>query len=86
VSKAHRSSYLQAVLGDVQGHDFTVVDGSSNYDASISYQLTPNLRVSLEGQNLTDEPLRYGRDTQRNDTLLYVHSGRSAVLGLSYKF
>jgi iron complex outermembrane receptor protein len=86
VSKAHRSSYLLAVLGDVQGHDFTVVDGSSNYDASISYQLTPNLRVSLEGQNLTDEPLRYGRDTQRNDTLLYVHSGRSAVLGLSYKF
>ncbi|WBS01048.1 TonB-dependent receptor [Pseudoduganella sp. SL102] len=86
VSKAHRSSYLLAVLGDVQGHDFTTVDGSTNIDASVSYQLTPNLRISLEGQNLTDEPLRYGRDTQRNDTLLYVHSGRSAVLGLSYKF
>jgi TonB-dependent receptor len=86
VSKAHRSAYLYAVLGDVQGHDFTTVDASTNYDASISYQLTPNLRISLEGQNLTDEPLRYGRDTQRNDTLLYVHSGRTAVLGLSYKF
>ncbi len=85
-SLAHRSSYLQAVLGDVQGHDFTTVDPMTNIDASISYQLTPNLRISLEGQNLTDEPLRYGRDTQRNDTLLYVHSGRSAVVGLSYKF
>ncbi len=86
VSAAHRSSYIQSVLGDVQGHDFTMVNGMTNIDASISYNITPNLRVSLEGQNLTDEPLRYGRDTQRNDTLLYVHSGRSAVLGLTYKF
>ncbi|TWI67774.1 TonB-dependent receptor [Pseudoduganella lurida] len=85
-SLAHRSSYLNAVQGDVQGHDFTTVDPMTNIDASISYQLTPNLRISLEGQNLTDEPLRYGRDTQRNDTLLYVHSGRSAVVGLTYKF
>ncbi|TWI49810.1 TonB-dependent receptor [Pseudoduganella flava] len=86
VSRAHRSSYYRNVLGDVQGHDYTIVDASTNYDLSVSYQLTPNLRITLEGQNLTDEPLRYGRDTQRNDTLLYVHSGRSAVLGLSYKF
>ena len=27
VSAAHRSSYLLAVLGDVNGHDYTVVDG-----------------------------------------------------------
>ncbi|SEN10028.1 TonB-dependent receptor [Duganella sp. CF517] len=85
-SLAHRSSYLNAVQGDVLGHDFTTVDAMTNIDASISYQLTPNLRISLEGQNLTDEPLRYSRDSQRNDTLLYVHSGRSAVVGLSYKF
>ncbi|QJE01947.1 TonB-dependent receptor [Massilia forsythiae] len=86
VSAAHRSSYLLAVLGDVNGHDYTTVDGSTNVDASISYNLTPQLRLSVEGQNLTDTPLRYGRDTQRNDTLLYVHSGRSFVLGLNYKY
>ena len=55
-------------------------------DFSLSYNLTPKLRVSLEGQNLTDTPLRYGRDLQRNDTLLYVHSGRTFVLGLTYKY
>jgi iron complex outermembrane receptor protein len=86
VSAARRSSYLLAVLGDVNGHDYTIVDGSVNVDASVSYNLTPNLRVTVEGQNLGDTPLRYGRDTQRNDTLLYVHSGRSFVVGMNYKF
>ena len=86
VSAARRSSYLLAVLGDVNGHDYTIVDGSVNVDASLSYNLTPNLRVTVEGQNLGDTPLRYGRDTQRNDTLLYVHSGRSFVVGMNYKF
>jgi TonB-dependent receptor len=86
VSAAHRSSYILAVLGDVSGHDYTMVDGSTNIDFSLSYNLTPQLRLSLEGQNLNDTPLRYGRDTQRNDTLLYVHSGRSFVVGLNYKY
>nr|WP_315250890.1 TonB-dependent receptor [uncultured Duganella sp.] len=86
VSAAYRSSYILAVLGDVNGADYTVVDASTNVDMSLSYNLTPQLRVSLEGQNLRDTPLRYGRDTQRNDTLLYVHSGRTFVLGLNYKF
>jgi TonB-dependent receptor len=86
VSAAHRSSYLYAVLGDVNGADYTIVDGSTNIDMSLSYNITPQLRLSLEGQNLTDTPLRYGRDSQRNDTLLYVHSGRSFVLGLNYKY
>lgn len=86
VSAAHRSEYLFNVLGDVNGHDYTFVDAATNLDFSMSYNVTPNLRVSLEGSNLTDEPLRYGRDSQRNDTLLYAHSGRTFALGLSYKF
>ena len=36
--------------------------------------------------NLTDEELRYGKDTERNDTLLYGKTGRSYVLGANYKF
>ncbi|WBS05603.1 TonB-dependent receptor [Pseudoduganella sp. SL102] len=86
VSAAHRSSYIQAVLGDINGHDYTRVNGMTNIDFSLSYNVTPNLRLSFEGQNLTDEALRYGRDSVRNDTLLYVHSGRSFVLGANYKF
>jgi outer membrane receptor protein involved in Fe transport len=70
VSAAHRSSYLRRLDQRRRERD----------------NLTPNLRVSIEGQNLTDTPLRYGRDSRRNDTLLYVHSGRSFVLGANYKF
>ena len=86
VSTAHRSKYLFNVLGDVNGHDYTFVDGSTNIDFSMSYNVSPKLRVTFEGANLTDEPLRYGRDSQRDDTLLYAHSGRTFALGMGYKF
>jgi iron complex outermembrane receptor protein len=55
-------------------------------DFSMSYQFTPKLKVTFEAANLTDQPLRYSRDTQRDDTLLYAHSGRNFALGASYKF
>jgi outer membrane receptor protein involved in Fe transport len=70
----------------LSGHDDRIVDRSTNIDFSVSYNLTPQLRLSVEGQNLTDTPLRYGLGTQRNDALLYVHSGRSFVAGMNYKF
>lgn len=86
VSAAHRSDSLLNVLGDVNGHDVTIVDGSTNIDFSASWNINKALRLSIEGQNLTDQPLRYGRDSERDDTLLYVHSGRSFVVGLNYRF
>ena len=86
ISSAHRSRYILNVLGDVNGHDFTYVDASTNVDFSTSYQVTPKLKLSLEAANLTNQPLRYGRDTQRNDTLLFAQSGRSFALGAAYKF
>lgn len=86
ISAAHRSSHIVAVLGNINGHDYTRANGTTHIDFSLSYNLTPHLRLSFEGQNLTDEALRYGRDSVRNDTLLYVHSGRSFVLGANYKF
>lgn len=86
VSAAHRSKHLFAVLGDVNGHDFTWVDASTNVDFAASWQVNPKLKISFEAANLTDQPLRYSRDSQRDDTLLYVHSGRTFALGASYKF
>jgi TonB-dependent receptor len=86
VSLAHRSGYIRDVLRNQNGSDHSFADPSTTVDFSLSYNLTPQLRLSLEGQNLTDQPLRYGKDTERNDTLLYVHSGRSFMLGMNYKF
>jgi outer membrane receptor protein involved in Fe transport len=86
VSAAHRSGFIRDVLRDLNGSDHSFADPRTTVGFSMSYNLTPQLRLSFEGQNLTDEPLRYGKDTTRNDTLLYVKTGRSYVLGMNYKF
>ena len=64
----------------------TWADAYGQLDGSINYKINENLSLGLEAQNLTDEELRYGKDTERDDTLLYGKSGRSFVLGANYKF
>lgn len=86
VSAAYRSKYLINVLGDVNGHDVSFVNASTNIDFSASYNVTPKLKLTVEAANLTDQPLRYGRDSQRDDTWLYAHFGRTFGAGMSYKF
>ncbi|TFW31370.1 TonB-dependent receptor [Duganella callida] len=86
VSVAHRSGFLRDVLRDQNGSDHSFADPSTTVGFSASYNVTPQLRLSFEAQNLTAEPLRYGKDTERNDTLLYAERGRTYMLGLNYKF
>jgi TonB-dependent receptor len=86
VSATHRSSFIRDVLRNANGSDHSFADPSTRVGLSMSYNVTPQLRLSFEAQNLTDEPLRYGKDTERDDTLLYGKSGRSYVLGANYKF
>lgn len=86
VSVAHRSSFIRDVLRDANGSDHSFADPSTTVGFSASYNVTPQLRLSFEAQNLTDEAQRYGKDTARNDTLLYGKHGRSFVLGANYKF
>jgi TonB-dependent receptor len=86
VSAAYRSSFIRDVLRDLNGSDHSFADARTTVGVSMSYNLTPQLRLSFEGQNLTDAPLRYGKDTTRNDTLLYVKTGRTFVAGMNYKF
>ncbi|MET0320092.1 MAG: TonB-dependent receptor [Duganella sp.] len=86
VSATHRSSFIRDVLRNANGSDHSFAVPSTKVGLSMSYNVTPALRLSFEAQNLTDEPLRYGKDTERDDTLLYGKSGRSYVLGANYKF
>lgn len=86
VSISQKSRAINAALGDVQGADFTFTDPATYVDASFAWRLGPHLRLSLEGANLTDQPVRFGKDTTRDDTLLYVHSGRTMTLGLNWRF
>jgi len=84
VSVAYRDKYLTGVPGS----DFNDVQGtneSTNIDAQVSYNLTEELRLSVEGLNLTDEyaDLYVDADNRLN---AYTHTGRQFVVGLRYTF
>ena len=54
-------------------------------DASVSYELTDNLTVSLEGLNITDETTRqYGR--HKDMPFNYIETGARYNLGVRYNF
>ncbi|QEY13303.1 TonB-dependent receptor [Cellvibrio sp. KY-YJ-3] len=54
-------------------------------DASVSYELTDNLTLSLEGLNITNETTRqYGR--HENMTFNYIETGARYNLGARYSF
>lgn len=54
-------------------------------DASVSYDITDNLTVSLEGMNITNETTRqYGRHS--NMTFNYIETGARYNLGARYSF
>ncbi|CAN5328524.1 TonB-dependent receptor [soil metagenome] len=84
ISIAYRDGYLTAV----PGNDFNNVHGTNettNIDAQVAYNITPELRASLEMLNLTDEyaDLYVDQDNRLN---AYTHTGRQFVLGLRYTF
>ncbi|WP_447909564.1 TonB-dependent receptor [Brevundimonas bullata] len=84
VSVAYRDGYLTAV----PGNDFNSWHGTNattNVDAQVSYNITDQLKVSLEGLNLTDEYADLYVD-ESNRLNAYTHTGRQYVVGLRYTF
>jgi outer membrane receptor protein involved in Fe transport len=56
-----------------------------NVDAQASFNVRPNLKLSIEGVNLTDEfNDQYVGDSNRLN--VYTHSGRTYFVGLRYNF
>lgn len=86
VSAAYRDKYLTAVPAGGPESDVQGVDPNLFVDASVSYNVSPGFRLTLEMLNLTDEFNRYFIDSTRDDTLYYSHSGRTFTFGGSYKF
>jgi len=66
--------------------DADLTPGTTTIDASVSYQLTEQLRVSLEGLNLTDEPFKQYNDTVAQRVWTNHHYGRQYYIGLRYSF
>jgi iron complex outermembrane receptor protein len=82
-SLAYRDGYLT----QVPGSDGNAVQGTNetlNVDMQASWNIRENLRLSLEGVNLTDE---FNEQYVGNDRLnVYTHSGRQFLVGLRYSF
>jgi len=85
VSAAYRDEYLNQIPGR-EGSDVEGTKETTTVDASISYRLTDNLTISLEGLNLTDEWSDLWIDSVGDRSIAYTHTGRQYMLGFRYKF
>lgn len=85
IAAASRSDYISLVEGGLADEDERGFHGTTFVDMSMFYQVNDNLKVTLEGVNLTDE-----KDEQYSDSADRIYnvtsSGRTFYLGASYKF
>ncbi|WP_225421450.1 TonB-dependent receptor [Sphingomonas parva] len=65
---------------DLQGNSPTLY-----VDASASFNVTDNIKLILEAQNLTDEQNRLYIDSVRDDTLFETRVGRTVMLGINVR-
>ena len=86
VSGAYRSAYLIRVPGQETGTDADGYDATFNLDASLQYNLTKQLRVTLEGVNLTDQYENEFDDTSRDLMYYYHNQGREILFGVRYQY
>ncbi len=83
-SAAYRQGYLTAVPAS-DGNSVAGTNETLNFDAQASYQITPQLKASIEGINLTDEFNNQYVDAD-NRLNVYTHTGRQVFVGLRYTF
>lgn len=82
----YRSPFLLRV--PAEGNDSDVQGTKSTFyvDASASYNLTDNVTLIVEAQNLTDERNTMFMDSTRQDTLIETRTGRTLTLGVTARF
>lgn len=83
-SLAYRGGYLTQVPGS-DGNTIQGTNSTLNVDMQASWNIRDNLKLSVEGVNLTDEfNDQYVGDSNRLN--VYTHSGRQFIVGLRYSF
>ena len=78
-----RSRYLSSIGSTTQAQSY--IDAYGSLDGSLSYQITPQYAVTLEGSNLTDE-IRYVYGKTKDQPMEIYHWGRTVSLTLRGKF
>ncbi|MEH3123559.1 MAG: TonB-dependent receptor [Sphingomonas phyllosphaerae] len=82
-SVSYRGPYIDG--GSGTGNIFEGYNSSLNVDASVRYKITPNVEVSLEGTNLTDNYRSRYTDLDANRNYEYNHFGRTILFGARFK-
>ncbi len=85
VSGSKRSGFLTRVPGQ-NNNDVEGKNGTTNVDISLSYKLSKNLDITLEGVNLTNEANDQFISRARNSPVVYHVTGREYLIGARYKF
>ncbi len=85
VSAAYRSDYLTTVPGTEVGTTVQGTHATWNVDASAQFTITKNLKLTLEGINLTDA--YQDQYIQPGDLLsVYHHTGREFLFGVRVNY
>lgn len=82
----YRSGYLRSVPSGGNESDVLGNHSSLFVDASASYNLSDNIKLILEMQNLTDERNTLYIDSKRQDPLFETRIGRTLTMGVNAKF
>lgn len=84
VSSAYRDGYLDGIGGN--GNVGSGYHTTHNIDAAAFWNVRPNLKLVLEGINLTDEAIDQYTDIIEERPTSYTRSGRTFTVGLTYVF
>lgn len=83
VSGAYRSDFLTLVPGR-NGNDIEGTRATFNVDAAMSYAITDNIRVTIEGINLTDEVRPQFVDSVGDRPVTFHRTGRTVLIGARF--
>ncbi|WP_165356351.1 TonB-dependent receptor [Sphingosinicella sp. BN140058] len=86
VSGAYRSQYLRQVPLRAGLADATGSYSTFNVDASISYDITPNVGLNIDMLNLTDQPTDFWNGQTIRDQQVYSKTGRQFFVGLRVRY
>jgi TonB-dependent receptor len=84
VSEAYRGRYLNSAGGN--GNVGEGYDATSNVDFSAHYNITPHLKATLEGLNLTNQPIVQFTDLSAHRIEVNTTSGRTFLWGATAEF
>ncbi|WP_158266462.1 TonB-dependent receptor [Allosphingosinicella deserti] len=86
VSGAYRSQYLRQVPLRAGLPDATGSYSTFNLDASISYDITPNIGLNIDMLNLTDQPTDFWDGKTIRDQQVFSKTGRQFFVGVRVRY